>query len=400
MSLRPPPASILVLSLVVPTLAAQSHMKRVKRPRETVQVDLATGAITRGSPAQPRAATTVNDFPNMDLSGFVAVDSGGNAVEWFNDGVKGLNGNVSDMMDSFTFAYCSAMKDTSLGGPGASLKFGLYEGYTRGGDISGVPNGTAVAVMTLTGLPANSASSSMLGNVSCYFVTVHFGSLVPFADGPIGYSWKYRDLGTDGVLAGTGPFLSSAGSCAGTTPSTDALGQAAYDCCSFAPADVYLNGLLHVVLTFAPYCIPYAIGVDILEAADLTATASPFTGDGINADILNASPVVLGQTWTSQVTLGHGHGALGLVNLRVRTGTLNGPNFNSPFGGRLTELLIGGPLLASISSSHDGVSSPPITAAVPLQFGILCQNWAVQATVAGGGFVDFSTAVSGVTGTQ
>jgi hypothetical protein len=266
--------------------------------------------------------------------------------------------------------------------------------------VSGTPNGTAVAVLTLTGLPANSVSSSFNGTFSCYFVTVHFADLVPFADGPIGYSWKYLDVGTDGLLAGTFPFLASAGSCSGTTPITDALGQAPYTCCSFQAADVYLNGVLRIILTFAPYCIPFALGIDIHEAADQVATASPFTGDGINADTLSASSAIVGQAWSAQVVLGHGHGASGVVALNLRTGTINGPNFVSPIGGRLTELLIAGPLLASLMTTHDGTSTPTIHANVPLQFGVLCRPWAAQATVAGGGFVDLSSAVAGVTGTQ
>ena len=63
-------------------------------------------------------------------------------------------------------------------------------------------------------------------------------------------------------------------------------------------------------------------------------------------------------------------------------------------------LLIAGPLLASLSSTHNGSTSAPLTAAVPPQFGLLCLSWAAQATVTGGGFVDLSSAVSGVTGTQ
>jgi len=64
------------------------------------------------------------------------------------------------------------------------------------------------------------------------------------------------------------------------------------------------------------------------------------------------------------------------------------------------EPLISGPMLATLSSTHDGSNSAPLAAAVPPQFGLLCLSWAAQATVVGGGFVDLSSAVSGVTGTQ
>ncbi|MSR63459.1 MAG: hypothetical protein EXS08_13540 [Planctomycetes bacterium] len=393
--------AFLFSSLFTLPLGAQAqHLRRAPSPSTEVHIDLPTGTITRGPVVQPRAAATVSDFPNMDLSGFAGVDTGGGSIEWFNDGVKGVNANASDLMDSFAFAYCSAKKDTSLGGPGGSVKLGFYEGYTRNGGPSGTPNGTAVAVLTLTGLPANSASSSFFGGFNCYFATVTFGDLVSFADGPIAYSWKFLDVGSSGPLAGTFPFLANAGVCVGTTPFTDALGQAPYTCCSVSVADVYLNGLLLVVFTFAPYCFPFSVGIDIHEAADLTATASPFIGDGINADVLTASPAIVGQNWSASVTLGHAHGSSGAILLALRTAVINGPNLNSPIGGRLTEPLISGPLLASLSSAHNGTASAPITAAVPAQFSLLCVSWAAQATVTGGGFVDLSRAVSGVTGTQ
>jgi len=385
-------------TLALPPAAQTQHRRRVTRPSTEVHVDLPTGTITRGAAVHQRAAATVSDFPNMDLTGFVGVDTGGGAIEWFNDGVKGLNHNASDLMESFTFAYCSAKKDPSLGGPGGTARLGFYEGYTRLGALDGTPNGTAVAVLTLAGLPANTASSSFLGGFGCYFATVHFGSLVSFADGPIGYSWKFMDLGTDGVLAATFPGLANTAPCG--SGGTDPVGQGGYDCCSFQPADVYLNGLLHVVLTFVPYCFPYSIGIDMHEAADLSATASPFTGDGLNADALSASPAILGQGWSAHVALGHTHGTGGVVQLNVRTSVFNGPNVPSPIGGRLMEPLIAGPMLATLSSTHDGTASAPIAATVPPQFGLLCLAWSAQATVAGGGFVDLSSAVSGVTGTQ
>jgi hypothetical protein len=258
-----------------------------------------------------------------------------------------------------------------------------------------------VAVLTLTGLPAHTASSSFFGEFSCYFLQVDFQDLVGFADGPIGYSWKLLDSGTDGVLAGTFPFFASAASCSGTTPIPgDPLGQEGWTCCSFAPCDIYRNGVLHVVFTVVPYCFPFAMAVDIREAHDLAATASPFTGDGVNADVLVAPPAIVGQSWSPLVTIGHAHGAGGLATLHLRTTAVNGPSFVSPIGGRTTEVLLGGPLLATLVLAHDGVTTLPASFPVPAQLALVCQAWAAQATVAGGGFVDLSTAASGITGTQ
>jgi hypothetical protein len=49
---------------------------------------------------------------------------------------------------------------------------------------------------------------------------------------------------------------------------------------------------------------------------------------------------------------------------------------------------------------HDGAVSTPLSVAVPPSFALVCIPWAAQATVAGGGFVDLSSSVTGVTGTQ
>src|SRR5262245_29827437 len=159
----------LVLFLSTARAEAQSgHMKlrRFNRAPEPVQIDLATGAITRGAPPRPRSAGTVSDFPNMDLSGFYGVDSGGGIVKAAVWGDKGIHANASDLVNDITFAYGSAMLDPSLGGPGGSVRLDFYEGRL---DTSAT---TAVAVYTLTGLPANSASSSFFGGFTTYVANV------------------------------------------------------------------------------------------------------------------------------------------------------------------------------------------------------------------------------------
>jgi hypothetical protein len=143
------------------------------------------------------------------------------------------------------------------------------------------------------------------------------------------------------------------------------------------------------------------------------ATALPYNGDGFNVDVLSANPMVLGGTWTPSVALGHSHGTGGLLVLEVRTTTVNGLDTQTPSGRiagpgmpligvgpppgpRLTERLITGPRLATIVGTHDGVTGtfPPQT--VPAS---LCLTpWAAQAYVIGGGYIDLSTAMYGVTG--
>lgn len=392
----------LAFAALAPELLAQGpagKLRRFQGKLSTVHLDAATGTITRGPVVRARTAATVSEFPNLDLGGFLGVDTGNGRMEWVNDGLKGTSGNASDLMTSFVMPYCSSKLDPSLGGPGGSVRISFYEGFTR--NSYPTPNGTAVAVLTLTGLPANSASSSFFGGFACYSLQVDFADLVPFADGPIGYSWKFLDVGNDGVLAGTWPFLASASSCTSTAGGPpDALGQAPYSCCSVGPADRYRDGQLVVVFTFAPYCIPYSMAIDIREVADTVASAAPYNGDGVNADVLAASPVIVGQTWTAQVTLGHTHGGSGTAAVRVRPSSINGPQFNSPVGGRVAEVLVAGPLLGSFTVAHNGATSTTLSTPIPLSFALVCIPWASQATVTGGGFVDLSSSVTGVTGTQ
>lgn len=388
--------------LAASPLGAQSARTRASaRPSRSAQLDLATGVITTGPRPALRAATTVSEFPNLDIGGPVGIDSGGGVAEWFNDGVKGVRGNASDLMGSFVFAYASAKKDPALGGPGGSVRLAFYEGYTRGGNFStGAPNGTAVAVFTLTGLPAHSASSSFFGGYTRYLLTVELPSLVAFADGPIGYSWRFIDLGSDGVLAGTFPQLACVGSC-GVGPFPDALGQSPYGPCETVPADRYTPpGSYHVFCSFVPTFFPLSMALDIREAGDVSASSQPFTGDGINADVLTASTAVVGTPWSARVALGHTHGTGGAVVVRVHALPASGPRLISPFGGRPTQLLVAGPVLASLTTTHDGLASGQVSASIPMSPSLVGQLWAAQAIVEGGGFVDLSTGVFGIAGTR
>jgi len=387
---------VTLLALSAP-LAAQAGrpMRPAPAPLETVRYDAATGAITRGV-TQQRTGSEVSEFPNLDMSGFVTVDSGGGNVTWINDGTKGAAGNASDLFSSFVIPYCSSELDPDLGGPGATLKLAFYEGFTRN---SPTPSGTRIASFDITGLPGHSSDSSFFDGFTCYFLQVDLDPLLSFADGPIGYSWEFADLGTDGIYAGTFPFLANTSSCSSLVP--DPQGQAPYRCCSVRPADAYAaNGQLIAVFTFAPYCIPNSIAIDLREAADVAASATPFTGDGVNQDTLLAGAPVVGEPWSAQVTLGHGHGTGGLVRLIVRTASINGPTLISPFGGRPFEPLLSGPRLASLLTTHDGTVSAPLVAQVPASLSLVCAPFAAQATISGGGFVDLSTGLVGNLGTH
>ncbi|MEQ1895301.1 MAG: calcium-binding protein [Planctomycetota bacterium] len=128
------------------------------------------------------------------------------------------------------------------------------------------------------------------------------------------------------------------------------------------------------------------------------ATSTTFAGDGINADTITPVNAVLGSSWSAPLTIGHAHGSGGPLVLKLRRSTVNGPNFISPVGGRLTEVLITGPLYGTFSGTHNGVTGDIAPQAIPNDLALVGLTWAAQYTVSGGGFADLSQAVVGVVG--
>lgn len=131
---------------------------------------------------------------------------------------------------------------------------------------------------------------------------------------------------------------------------------------------------------------------------DGTATGAVFAGDGINADTIAPIAARIGATWSAPLTIGHSHGASGTLVLKIRSSTSNGANVRSPYGGRLTEFLIAGPLIASIPGSHNGASGGIAPLLIPNNSALVGRSWAAQYIVVGGGFVDLSQAVFGIIG--
>jgi len=375
----------------LPEAQAQGRVfKRYSGPLTSVHIDLATGTVSRGPTLGKRAASTIADFTNLDLSGFVGVDTGSGFCEWFDAGTKGFAGNQSDLMTEITFAYCSSKLDASSGGPGGSVRLGFYEGYVLGG---GAPT-TGVAALTLTGLPANSSSSSFFGGFNCYFTQVSFASLVAFADGPIGYSWHFLDVGTDGVFAGTWPFLSCVTSCSGVGPDGQGMTNAIDRYCP--------PGTLQSTFTFGTTSGTFtSISMQIREVTDAAATIVPYNASLTpNPDQLAAGPAIIGALHTYNLARGvpSAPGTF-VVNVRPnRVALANGAQGPPPLpvgaGGRI---LISGPRLTYLFGVHDGMVGS-VGSVVPASFALVCLHFAAQATVIGNG-VRVSSAVEGTTGT-
>jgi len=377
--------------------STRARFLRHARPLKTAHLDLATGTITRGPAVRERAATTIADFNNLDLAGFVATDTGGGTCEWIDAATKGFAGNASDLVTNVTFAYCSVVLDPASGGPGGSVLLGFYEGYTVGGPA---PT-TSVALFNLTGLPGNTGSSSytaltqFTGSVLCYWFDLDLATSLSFADGPIGYSWRFVDVGTTNVLAGTFPYLSCVQSCLSSGPDAqgmvDLLDQ-------YSPPGALRSTFSFGSFPSGGFQFFTSISMKIGELVQTEAVATSWNGQGINTDVLSTGAIVMGGSWEAAIALGHAHGASGPTSLRVRTACINGPNLTSPTGHPF-EVLITGPVSLTWTDVHDATSAdfePDF--AVPNDPALQGLVWAAQGTVLGGGRADLTSARCGTIG--
>ena len=389
-----------VLALSSGWMHSQSQSGKVfrpyQRPLRNASLDLATGTVTRGPALGQRAATTVSDFPNLDLGGFIGNDTGGGFCTWFDAGVKGTSANASDLMNNFVFAYCSSALDVNSGGLGGSTALGFYEGYVVGG---GAPT-TTIAILTLAGLPA--ASASGCGFVSCYppacyLISVSLPTLVPFADGPIGYSWHFLDLDYTGVLAATMPFLSCVQSCSG--PGPDALGMVDRMDQYCPPGFLITPPFTFGTTQFGSYFT--SMSMDIREVSDCTASVASYNSTSPpNEDVLSATTAVVGTLWVAEVS--HAAGTAAFATLLVRGAKIPG---NGGGAGPYGRLLVSGAFLTNLPGMSDTidpilVSQRNFGTFLPLSFGLACSDWFCQALTGGGGAIRLSNGIAGTSGTQ
>jgi len=400
---------------------------RFTGPLKSVTLDLDTGTVTRGPSLADRKCNTVTDFDNMDLNGFVGLDTGNGFCRWIDSAVKGTGAgrtagvnNTSDLMNSIVFGYCSAKLTPGSGGPGGSLSLEFYEGYTLFGGAAT----TGVAHFTLTGLPGNSVSSSFFGGFDCFFITVVFSQLVCFADGPIGYGWKFLDAGTGtnplgSVLAGTWPFLACVASCSGTTLQVDAQGMVdAID--EYCPPS-----MLRRIYTFGTTSGSFtSIAMSIQEVADQAATLTSCSGVPAASDVLSADAAVVGSSWTVTVTSGFARTKTGTWTLYFGDTSVakptgfdvgqfpaSGANFGTSKAGR--RLLCNVDPLSSAACKNVPLaagfgSSSACTVVIPKKIGLVCNAWCGQALVigtvprgaTGGGNARLTNSIGGVLGTN
>lgn len=390
------------LALFGATAGAQSQsgkfLARYHKPLRQATLDLSTGTVTRGPAVQQQVATTISDFFNNDLSGFVGADTGNGFCEWIDGGTKGA-ANDSDLMNNFVFVYCSSMLDVNSGGPGGTTKIGFYEGYTTGGGATT----TTVAIFSLTGLPANTAHSSIFtgGGTNCYGLNIIIASgLVPFADGQIGYSWKFVDQDTSPFgLAATIPAMGCISSCSGPGPDGKGMDDLLDQYCP--------PGTLLTTFTFGstPYGTYFtSLSMDIREVADCTATVTTYNSTSpANVDTLTSTPAIIGTTWSAEVT--HAAGTATFSTLFVRGSKIPGNGAPGGGGGTRGRFLVTGAFYDDLAGTADSIAPISNTqrnfiAAIPLSFSLACIDWFGQAITGGAGAIKWSNGVDGDTGTE
>jgi hypothetical protein len=427
------------LALFGAATSAQSHSGKVfaryNKPLKSLSLDLGTGTITRGSKVTNRKGNTLIDFDNLDLGGFVGVDTGNGFCKWIDAADKGTGAgrtasvdNDSDLMNSIVFAYCSSRLTPGSGGPGGSTVLTFYEGYTVWGGAAT----TGIAAFTLTGLPGNSASSSFFGGFGCFFIRVYFDQLVCFADGPIGYGWTFLDAGyptanpLSTVLAGTWPFLSCTVSCSGRPWEFDLQGLTDV-------IDLYCpTKSLRTVFTFGTTSGSFtSVSMAIEEVVDQTAQLTTCAGLPPNPDALISNFPVVGANWTSTVKTGLTRSKTGSWTLFVGDTPLGKPaglllsqfpkcpepggptagNFGTSKAGRklLCNIDCLGPtscFQVPIGAKKGSTSSCVI--AIPKRITLVCFPFCAQADVfgniaagaLGGGNHRLTTSINGIIGTN
>jgi len=276
--------------------------RRVTEPLRPVELNLQTGTITRGPAVQQRGApgfNTCSTLSNLDHSGFVGVDSGSAACEWIDSHNNALGDNAqrkSGFLARFAFAYCSSSLATRSGGSGGSARIGFRSGYNKGSANNlGPVSGTEIAAFNLTGLPANTACSSFFGGFNCYLINVNFGN-VPFCmpSGDIGWSWRFQDLGTDGTLAKTFPFISCVQSCTGTGP--DASGGMIDFVDQYCPVGSALSTFSFGTSAGGGYFT--SISIDLVEAEAIPAAVVTSNPGAVNQRTLTGGPAIPGGSWS------------------------------------------------------------------------------------------------------
>jgi N-acetylneuraminic acid mutarotase len=135
-------------------------------------------------------------------------------------------------------------------------------------------------------------------------------------------------------------------------------------------------------------CLP---SLSVLAASGLCYNAAMTP----NPDILTTTLAVTGFNWNATITRPVASAPAGFTVL-IRPNRVPLPNGITPPAPLTGRVLIAGPLLASISGTHNGTTGS-VTVPLPCDVALLGRRWAAQATIFGGG-AKLSSAVEGTVG--
>jgi hypothetical protein len=258
--------------------------------------DVESGRVTEVTDLVPGVEPLAGGTPCFDNSDLFC-DMGpfepysiGNApgeelLDW---GVKDCNG--TGMVQCLTIAYRTTAVDTSFGGPGAALSFGLYRN-TRGFNR----NGVQIFRQTFVGLPGVPPGTGT-HDAAFVFLTIDFGTTpISLPDGPIG--WGYLLLDNADPATATGALLVTAPNTA--TGVIDAL-----DVFSPGPASTgtYTGTYNFSSVCNHPPCCPHAS--TYLQITEVPPGGLQYNGSGTNPMVLSeVLPPRLGQAWVSNIDL-------------------------------------------------------------------------------------------------
>ena len=395
-----------------------SKFSRYTKPLRTVSMNLETGTVTRGPQVANQAITTTTDLTNLDLGGFIGVDTGGGFCQWIDSAAKGSGAQgtgpvPSELVTNFVFAYCSARLDVNSGGTGGTMTWTFFPSHTTGALH---PATSDASTFTLTGLPSNTAEGMVFAQIACFFINITFGATpLALADGQIGYAWTFEDLDTVGVFAATFPFLSCVTSCSGAGPDGVSMDDLVDQYC---PAPVGAAPLATFSFGTTPFGGYFtSINMDMREL-DVAATAGTYQGTSpgslVNPDGLTTTPVIIGSTWSATVTPQASRTAapFGLGIVLVQTGGAPGVTIAIDLAGILgvpgsapvSQLLVSGSVLGTTTAAWSVGGTGDID--IPLNTSFVCLPWYAQAIVFGNittdGVVDldpmFSNGATGIVG--
>lgn len=311
------------------------------------------GATTPVGARQEAAAVCLDNDAYLGLVYDMA--TGQELVDW---GTKACG--ASGLVETLTYGIQTTNLRVSSGGPGHTIGVRLFAGATGGapGEL-----GTLVADYTFHG----DYGTPPGGLLATAFLAVTLPTPLVLPDGPLAWSYVWKEAATDPTLVRTAGAPCSGGTADPVTGTFDCLGDWNYP--AGEPGGFFFASV-------RPAAGQSSLFLRLSEAPAVVASASTRTA-APNPDVYTAGRPIVGATWTAAVdTAPSGH-ALALVF-----------GFDTPTqltlgGGQVLLALDGGSgelLAQSVRSGPDAAFAIP----VPLVGGFVGASLSTQAILFGG----------------